>query len=207
MSLYEEIGAAPTASPDEIKAAHRKAAKRHHPDRGGDRAMFDKIQRAYTVLIDPDQRARYDETGVFDETPESAEEREMLTVVQRALMSVVLGKEDLARCDVIGATIAVVNRGLEEIAAKTAEAATHLERIAAARTRITRLDPAQQDSLGQLLDHQTHELKAAGPRLERAGRAHAKALELLYGYAYRVDSEGLSAVLSRAPGTLNIEIG
>lgn len=65
-TLYDALGVPPDASPDDIKAAHRAAAKRHHPDAGGDAEKFGQIQRAYDVLSDPDRRARYDATGDTD---------------------------------------------------------------------------------------------------------------------------------------------
>lgn len=44
------LGVNQTDSPEEIKAAYRKLAMKHHPDRGGDQAMFVKIKDAYETL-------------------------------------------------------------------------------------------------------------------------------------------------------------
>lgn len=61
---YDALGLARDATPEQIKAAHRKGVKANHPDQaGGDRATFDKIQRGYEVLINPERRKRFDETG------------------------------------------------------------------------------------------------------------------------------------------------
>lgn len=60
MDYYAILGVAKTATPDEIKKAYRKLASQHHPDKGGDKAMFQNVQEAYSVLSDPDKRARYD---------------------------------------------------------------------------------------------------------------------------------------------------
>lgn len=60
MDHYETLGVAKTASPDEIKSAYRKLASKHHPDRGGDTATFQKIQAAYDTLSDPEKKANYD---------------------------------------------------------------------------------------------------------------------------------------------------
>lgn len=57
---YGILGVARTASADEIKQAYRRAAMRHHPDRGGDEAEFKSIEEAYRVLSDPAQREAYD---------------------------------------------------------------------------------------------------------------------------------------------------
>lgn len=58
--LYATLGVSKTAGPDEIKKAYRKLASKHHPDKGGDTAMFQKIEEAYRILGDPQKRAEYD---------------------------------------------------------------------------------------------------------------------------------------------------
>lgn len=65
--LYEALEVAPTATTDEIRRAFRRLARTHHPDRNpGDAAAeerFKKILHAHDVLVDPQQRALYDEFG------------------------------------------------------------------------------------------------------------------------------------------------
>lgn len=63
MSLYDDLGVAKDASFEEIRSAYRKRARACHPDLGGDRAEFERIQHAHDVLADAERRARYDETG------------------------------------------------------------------------------------------------------------------------------------------------
>ena len=60
MDHYQTLGVAKTATPDDIKKAYRKLASKHHPDKGGDTAMFQKIEEAYRILSDPQQRQQYD---------------------------------------------------------------------------------------------------------------------------------------------------
>ncbi len=57
---YETLGVDKTATPDEIKKSYRKLASKHHPDKGGDTATFQKIEEAYRILSDPSQRQQYD---------------------------------------------------------------------------------------------------------------------------------------------------
>ncbi|MDR1300087.1 MAG: DnaJ domain-containing protein [Candidatus Nomurabacteria bacterium] len=60
---YEVLGVGKGASPDEIKKAYRKAAVKHHPDKGGDETKFKEIGEAYEVLKDPQKKQRYDQFG------------------------------------------------------------------------------------------------------------------------------------------------
>jgi molecular chaperone DnaJ len=66
-SLYDTLGIAKNAAPDEIKKAYRKLARQYHPDRNpGDaeaEAKFKDVQAAYDVLSDPDKRKQYDAFG------------------------------------------------------------------------------------------------------------------------------------------------
>lgn len=62
---YSVLGLSKNASQDEIKQAYRKLASRYHPDHGGDTAKFQQLQTAYSILSDPEQRARYDNPSPF----------------------------------------------------------------------------------------------------------------------------------------------
>jgi len=56
---YAVLGVRREASPQEIEAAYRRAAL----ERGYQDGAWRELRDAYEVLRDPDQRARYDETG------------------------------------------------------------------------------------------------------------------------------------------------
>ena len=64
---YEILGVSRTSTEIELKAAFRKLAMQHHPDRNpGDKDCehrFKEINEAYDVLKDGDKRAAYDRFG------------------------------------------------------------------------------------------------------------------------------------------------
>lgn len=70
--FYEVLGVAKTAGAEEIKKAYRTAAMKWHPDRWVDGSeaekktaeeKFKEASEAYSVLSDPDKKAKYDQYG------------------------------------------------------------------------------------------------------------------------------------------------
>ena len=59
-NCYKILGVTPSASPEEIKSAWKKASRSHHPDHGGSHEEQVKINIAYSVLSDPIQRQAHD---------------------------------------------------------------------------------------------------------------------------------------------------
>ena len=84
MDLYRELGVDRTAGAAEIKAAYRAAAKKRHPDHGGDKDSFARLNAAKALLLDPKRRARYDATGEQDSGVDN-EQAEILQVAMAAI--------------------------------------------------------------------------------------------------------------------------
>ena len=61
---YETLGVKPNVTGRELKDAYRSKATEQHPDKqNGDSEAFKILSNAYSILIDPERRKFYDETG------------------------------------------------------------------------------------------------------------------------------------------------
>ena len=67
VDYYKILGLAKTATPQEIKNAYRKLARKHHPDLNPNekdaKKNFQQINEANEVLSDPEKRKKYDKYG------------------------------------------------------------------------------------------------------------------------------------------------
>ena len=65
--FYDVLGVNKSSNPDQIKAAYRKLAVKHHPDKNpGDKASEEKFKEAseaYHVLSDKERKQNYDNFG------------------------------------------------------------------------------------------------------------------------------------------------
>jgi len=59
-NYYEVLGVSKDASQDDIKKMYRSLSMKHHPDRGGNKETFQKINTAYQTLGDQMKKRNYD---------------------------------------------------------------------------------------------------------------------------------------------------
>lgn len=109
---YKTLGIASDADDKAITAAYRRLVRRHHPDRGGDEAIFKAVQRAYDLLSDPIKRADYDATGVWPDTAGRPENKGALAVLREAILSLVMEQEQRV-AEFPGASPVFARRGIE----------------------------------------------------------------------------------------------
>ncbi|KAJ9473032.1 Chaperone protein DnaJ [Diplonema papillatum] len=58
-NLFEVLGVSVSSDERAIKKAYKELALKHHPDKGGDQEMFKKVNEAYDILMDEEQREKY----------------------------------------------------------------------------------------------------------------------------------------------------
>lgn len=99
MTLYSDLGVDKTATQEQIKKAYRKKAKKTHPDvaAGGDSSEFHKVAKAYNVLMNPETRRRYDETGEEQstkdpDTPQQKARSKLAGILQKEMINAFQGE-------------------------------------------------------------------------------------------------------------------
>jgi DnaJ-class molecular chaperone len=60
-NLYDCLGLTRDTNNDDLTKAFKKAALKHHPDKGGDAEKFKTCNQAFQILSDAKQRADYDQ--------------------------------------------------------------------------------------------------------------------------------------------------
>lgn len=111
--LYETLGIHKGATKSQIKAAWRKLAKSHHPDKGGDPETFKQVKEAYEVLSDDDRRKLYDETGSIHSAVNN-KEAEMYGVLVQLVTQVIDQVSDVDNLDLISAVKKVLKDGISQ---------------------------------------------------------------------------------------------
>jgi curved DNA-binding protein CbpA len=140
MKLHDDLGIPEDATPEQVKAAHHRAIKRHHPDTGGDREKFQSAQHAYEVLIVPERRKRYEESGDEGQArhvdPEELAKRQALATLGQMIVQLSLQPNSEFR-DLVAEAMQSVRAGMQQASTNAAQkvvnmndAARRLEKIA-----------------------------------------------------------------------------
>lgn len=95
-NLYEDLKVSKKTTPEQIKEAFRKMAKKTHPDKGGNAEEFRAIAIAYNILSDEEKRRRYDngENPDYINQP-NKDENQVLSMILTLFNSVVDQNIDL----------------------------------------------------------------------------------------------------------------
>ena len=190
MTLYDELGIGPDATADEIKAAHRRAVKQAHPDTGGDRSRFDRVQHAFSVLSDQSRRARYDETGVdSDVSPESLLRAQAMTTVAGVLNALISNPQlDPARFDLVAGIRERLENELRELEGQAAQSRMMQTRFRTFSARLKRKAEVKgPDRVTPTIAVQIEALSARIVAIEEQMKMLAYAKAIAEEYVYEVD--------------------
>jgi DnaJ-class molecular chaperone len=167
--------------------------KAHHPDKGGDRAKFEQVQRAYDVLMDAERRAKYDATGDDGDKPlEDSIDVMALGLIGQLLMSIVSQDGNAAvrnDCvEVMRGALADQRREHEGNLAKAGICGANVVRL---RSRFVRKDgEGEGNRLQAMLTAQLVAIEAGKQQLRGAIEACDRATAILADYRFNVDDLG-----------------
>lgn len=186
---YEVLGVAKDADDKEIKKAYRQLSKVYHPDKEtGNKERFLEIGLAYEVLIDPERRDRFDQTGRVDKsmvTPDRVK-----GFIAETMRTVVMfedeggSTDDPARENIRDKVVASLQSQRERIRKMLADTHQKLNRTNELINRFK--STLEDDPVGK-------SLKGIKQELEEEAHKHQDALELSeqaerifmsYGYEY-----------------------
>lgn len=128
MNHYETLELATDATQEEVTLAYRRKAAQHHPDKGGDKDEFQRVEAAGACLRDPERRAQYDATGNDGRGPAGPpKEQRIYSMIVQAWMTAAdpldrPGKQ-------IAAVLKDLAQGRRELEKKEPELRSRLEKL------------------------------------------------------------------------------
>ena len=178
-NLYDSLGVPKDASADAIRAAYRKKAQAHHPDKGGDVAKFQAIQTAYDVLSDEKRRSRYDATGETDQG--QSVEGQARMYVASLLNAVMQGQADVRTTDILAVMRNQLAIDRSRVEAEKVRLGGFVSRRQEAMKRVT------QGVLSDMLDAEIKRLEGMVSQCNAQHGVFDAAEKLLEGQTYRSD--------------------
>lgn len=187
MSLdpYAELGLGRDATEDEINRAFRERAKKAHPDGGGTTEEFTRLRASQLVLLDPERRKKFDNTGQIDPEAVDQSEAEALAVIAR-LMAQIMGDEKIEpwSIDIVTGMRDGIMREIiicEEAIAQTARAQARIDRM---RKRFRRRSNNNDNIFEKMLDKHARLIATSREGPTKAIVTFKRALEILSEYEF-----------------------
>jgi curved DNA-binding protein CbpA len=187
MSLYNILEVQENATTAEIRASYRRLAKKHHPDTaGGDEIVFRALKGAHDVLVDPERRKRYDETGET-ETPPDTTDAEAINAIDGWFVAV-LDDELAHMSDAIDIMLRKCADERRAAVENVALGDTLEARISKLRARFLKKNPDQdRDIIGGLFDQKLLMIRNTREMSSRRIVILDAAKAILEGYSFTAD--------------------
>lgn len=204
-NLYDRLGVSPSASPAQIKKAYRELSLFYHPDNQatGNARMFESIKEAYDVLINPQQRAKYDEDGVIEKArlddPIELEAREQCGMI---LSRLIQEEQDPDFNHILKKLDGVWKHHERTFAERRHELDKKERVIKSIRKRLKRKVKGKRSAiLLMMLDHHIKEVSTARERLKHDKEVFERVVEIFNEYDYQVDKVDPFAMFTTTSGS------
>ena len=188
MSLYDDLGVAPDATPEQLTAAYRRLSKQHHPDAGGDAEAFARVTHAASILRDPARRAQYDATGRedFREVAPDAEAFALLVGEFALLLGEFVSGALDGSVDLIARVKVQLNRAVKEHRAQADKMRAMARRLDDSAARLAR-KTSDADGLASLIADQARQLADLIGQIDAHLVNLTRAVELADDWDWRTD--------------------
>jgi curved DNA-binding protein CbpA len=194
---YETLGVNRDAPMSVIRRAYLTHAKRAHPDCGGSAEDFHALQTAYGILVDPNRRKTFDETGQADPI-DAAIATTALDGLLAAIVQILQNGMEPDEMDLIEVAIITLKSQLATVVQAGVAGAKAARRLSGVRSKFKRRPGVRTErdiSLNEIL-------KAAEARQKMQNDTQRKvieaAIETLKAYKYEASERRASR---RAYGT------
>ena len=211
--LYDVLGVKPDASPDDIKAAFRRAAKRTHPDHGGDIVAFRAVNNAYAILTDPEKRAKYEADGTTD-TAANNENAAALGLVQQLFEGIIqaMTQGQDPGDDRVGVANDVVQVVRDELDQRIHTIVDNIANTHAMIARLKKIAPrfhaaGEKNVLRQMVEYRISGLERGIPEGARQLQLHQDALKALDGYSFEHDPAPVAQPFAGVGNPLGFKTG
>lgn len=189
---YHELGVTKGASERDIKAAARRHASAYHPDAGGAREAFERGRRARKLLLDPEKRKAFDETGHLDGDPVDNTRQAALGVVQNH-MALALQRylenplnQDPRYWDLVAALRGSILDEIDTAHKSITEAKRRLAFLVDCKDRFMRKQPVDgDDPIATGFDINIERMRGEVERFTASVTMRLVALEILKDYSFR----------------------
>jgi curved DNA-binding protein CbpA len=182
--LYAELGLERTADADTIRQAYRLKAQKHHPDKGGDRAAFQRIQKAYDTLSDTDRRQHYDTTG---ETQDAhVDEEANLMSALTSLLLQIMDRDDVDHTNILATARDNVRNAIAQLASNRTQITSKMGKRERALKRLKRRGEGK-ELLLLMLGAEIEKMRQALAALDLEVKRQERLVKLIDGYEYAVD--------------------
>ena len=186
-NLYDVLGVNKDATKEQIKKAHRKGVKENHPDKGGDKELFQTIQLAYDILGSDKKREHYDTTGET-EIKDAFQER-FASFILEVLIPEIEKSDDL-NIDLIGHGIGVLREELQKANDAIKEYSKHVEKIEKSILRVSKENEGV-NFLSMMIEEKVRQYKSKIAMAQSMVEFYERALEEMREYKYEFDLEAL----------------
>jgi curved DNA-binding protein CbpA len=191
--LYADLGIPRSASPEEVKKAYRRRAKKTHPDtEGGSQEKFAQVQRAYMVLSDQKSRDSYDKTGDADAAsePDNSEAKAREVVVSCVVNAIRASERVTFSEDIfLGIRQKTLEPAIQKIFQNIAQHQRSIALNEKFLARVKRKKRGGPDLVKALVEGMTAELHRNIARAKEDIAIHERAIKILAEYEYEFEQQ------------------